>query len=64
MDRKNIQVVKKSLHDEDEPACEYWLQKSVAERFQALEFLKMQMYPGYDPITSRLQRVYRIIKRK
>jgi len=35
---------------------EYWLAKTATERLQALEFLRQIAY-GYDPATTRLQRV-------
>ena len=41
---------------------EYWASKTPAERLQALEFMRQVMY-GYDPATTRLQRVFTIAKR-
>ena len=38
---------------------EYWATKTPAERLQALEFMRQVMY-GYDPDTTRLQRVLTI----
>ena len=37
----------------------FWLEKSVAERFEAVEFLRRQMY---DNPTPRLQRVFKIVQ--
>ncbi len=41
---------------------EYWLNRSLRERLEALEFLRQQMY-NYDPVTQRLQRVLTITER-
>lgn len=41
---------------------EYWASKTPAERLQALEFMRQVMY-GYDPTTTRLQRVLTIAER-
>ncbi len=37
----------------------YWASKTPMERLQALEFMRQVMY-GYDPDTTRLQRVFTI----
>jgi hypothetical protein len=50
-----------NLNDEDKEDRAYWLQKSPKERLIALEYLRQVMY-GYDPNTSRLQRVFEIAK--
>ncbi len=50
-----------NLNDEDNEDRAYWLLKSPKERLIALEYLRQVMY-GYDPNTSRLQRVYEIAK--
>jgi hypothetical protein len=47
-----------SLHDEDD-ARSYWLSKTPAERLQALELMRQNIY-GYDPSVTRLQRVLTI----
>jgi hypothetical protein len=36
-----------------------WLSKSPAQRLMALELLRMSV-GGYDPLTTRLQRVYTV----
>lgn len=41
---------------------EYWASKTPAERLQALEFMRQVMY-GYDPDTTRLQRIFTIAHR-
>jgi hypothetical protein len=40
---------------------EYWRGKSPAERMETLELLRQINY-GYDPATSRLQRVLEVIE--
>ncbi|WP_434683924.1 hypothetical protein [Pseudanabaena minima] len=50
-----------NLHDEDIEDKAYWLSKSPSDRLVALEYLRQVMY-GYDPNTTRLQRVFEIAK--
>jgi hypothetical protein len=50
-----------NLHDEDAEDKAYWLSKSPSDRLVALEYLRQVMY-GYDPNTTRLQRVFEIAK--
>jgi hypothetical protein len=38
---------------------DYWLSRTVEERFEALELLRQIAY-GYDPDTERLQRVLEV----
>ena len=45
--------------DEDEKA--YWLSKTPQERLQALELMRQIVY-GYDPSSTRLQKVLTIAK--
>ncbi len=47
-----------------EPSDEksYWLSKTPDERLQALELMRQIVY-GYDPSTTRLQRVLEIAQR-
>lgn len=42
--------------DDPSDEKEYWQSKTPAERLAALEFMRQVMY-GYDPTTTRLQRV-------
>ncbi len=56
MDRTAFSVA--SLSDPSDEK-EFWLSKTPAERLQALEFLRQIVY-GYDPATTRLQRVLEI----
>jgi hypothetical protein len=49
-----------SLRDpSDEKA--YWLSKTPQERLQALELMRQIVY-GYDPATTRLQRVFEVAR--
>lgn len=41
---------------------EYWLSKTPLERLVALEQMRQILY-GYDPNTTRLQRILTIIER-
>jgi hypothetical protein len=54
IDRKAISFGTLNSADYD---VKFWLSKTVAERFQAVELLRILMY-GYDPDTERLQRVF------
>ena len=40
----------------------YWLSKTPAERMQAVELMRQIIY-GYDPATTRLQRVLEVTQR-
>jgi hypothetical protein len=60
LDRTAFAVV--SLEDADNDEMEYWLSKTPYERLDALETLR-QIFYGYDPATTRLQRVLEIIER-
>ena len=40
----------------------YWLSKTPAERLQAVELIRQIIY-GYDPSTTRLQRVFEVTQR-
>ncbi|MBM3235983.1 hypothetical protein FJZ31_06750 [Candidatus Poribacteria bacterium] len=56
MDKSVLSVT--SLFDEaDEKA--YWLSKTPHERLEAVELMRQINY-GYNPITSRLQRVLEV----
>ena len=41
---------------------EYWLSKTPEERLEAVELMRQVIY-GYDPSTTRLQRVLEITQR-
>jgi len=50
-----------SLHDPTDEIA-YWHEKSPQARLAALELMRQIVY-GYDPATTRLQRVLTITKR-
>jgi len=56
LDRSAFQIA--SLDDEADER-EYWRAKSPAERMEALELMRQIVY-GYDPATTRFQRVLEI----
>ena len=60
MDKNAISIV--SLEEADNEEVEYWLSKTPYERLDALETLR-QIFYGYDPATTRLQRVLEITER-
>jgi len=49
-----------SLNDAQDEK-EYWLLQTEEKRLQAIEFMRQVMY-GYDPSTTRLQRVLTVAK--
>lgn len=49
-----------SLNESDEKA--YWLSKTPYERLAAIEIMRQVIY-GYDPSTTRLQRVFTVTQR-
>jgi len=56
MDKTALSVVSLDEADDD---LEYWLSKTPLERLEALELTRQILY-GYDPDTTRLQRVLTI----
>jgi hypothetical protein len=53
LDRSSFSVT--DLH-EDPGDRQYWLAKTPEERLEALEQMRQILY-GYDPATTRLQRI-------
>ena len=51
-----------SLEDADNDEVEFWLSKTPYERLDALETLR-QIFYGYNPTTTRLQRIFEIAER-
>ena len=45
--------------DEDSNEPEFWRVKTPSERMEALELMRQMIY-GYDPATTRLQRVLEV----
>jgi hypothetical protein len=56
LDRSAFQI---TALDDDATEREYWRAKSPAERMEALELIRQIVY-GYDPATTRLQRILEI----
>jgi hypothetical protein len=59
IDKKALSVAS-LLEPSDEKA--YWLSRTPSERLQAAELMRQIVY-GYDPATTRLQRVLEIAQR-
>jgi hypothetical protein len=55
LDIKKTAFTVTSLDESDEKA--YWLSKAPYERLVAIEVMRQIIY-GYDPSTTRLQRVF------
>lgn len=53
MDKTTFQVA--TMDDESDEKA-YWFARTPHERLAALELLRQVMY-GYDPLTTRLQRI-------
>jgi hypothetical protein len=60
LDRTAFSVVSLDQADSDEK--EFWLSKTPYERLDALETMRQIIY-GYDPTTTRLQRVFEVTQR-
>lgn len=58
MDRSRLEVV---TTDTPSDAKAYWQTKSMQERLEALE-LTRQILNGYDPATTRFQRVLEVTR--
>ena len=56
LDRSAYQI---ASFDDETSDREYWRARSPNERMEALELLRQMIY-GYDPATTRLQRVLEI----
>jgi hypothetical protein len=54
-----------SISSLEEPSDEnaYWLSKTPLERLEALEIMRQIVY-GYDPSTTRLQRILEVVDRE
>ena len=60
VDRSIFSTGKAQEQDDDMKA--YWRSKTSEERLAALEITRQMVY-GYDPTTTRLQRVLEVIER-
>jgi hypothetical protein len=61
MDRRAFSVI--SLEDQQEDEKRYWRDKTSHERLQAVETTRQMIY-GYDPSSTRLQRVLEVVERE
>jgi hypothetical protein len=57
---KTAIVVASLFDDSDEKA--YWLARTTDERLEALELMRQILY-GYNPATTRLQRILEVVQR-
>jgi len=60
LDKTAFSVSTLEQNDEDEKV--YWLSKTPYERLDAVETMRQIVY-GYDPTTTRLQRVFEVTQR-
>jgi hypothetical protein len=60
LDRRAFSV--RPLYAEDDEKA-FWAQKSPQERLEALEQMRQILY-GYDPVTTRLQRILTVAQRE
>jgi len=60
IDRSAISVV--SYEEQDVEEKTYWHDKTTEERLEALETTRQMIY-GYNPDTTRLQRVFEVVER-
>jgi hypothetical protein len=58
--QKVVHILRRGEKTSDRP---FWMSKSAAERFEAMEFLRLQ-YPGYEnQLSEGLRRVCNIIRK-
>jgi hypothetical protein len=58
--KKDAIIVKSLFEESDEKP--YWLSKTPYERLTAMELMRQIIY-GYNPSTTRLQRVFEVTQR-
>jgi len=61
LDKTAFSVSTLKQNDKDEKA--YWLSKTPCERLNALETMRQIIY-GYDPATTRIEKVLEITQRE
>jgi len=61
MDKTHFGIISRNERQND---YAYWLSKSPVERLAALELLRQQFIRFRKDVQPRLQRVWRIVKRK
>lgn len=57
---RSVMIVNSLYEQSDEKG--YWLSKTPSERLEAIEQIRQIVY-GYDPATTRLQRVLEVVER-
>ena len=60
LDKTAFSIISLDQNEEDEKV--YWLSKTPYERLDAVETMRQIIY-GYDPTTTRLQRVFEVTQR-
>lgn len=60
VDRRAFSIV--SLDEQEDDEKRYWRSKTPHERLEAIELTRQLLY-GYDPATTRLQRVFEVAQR-
>jgi hypothetical protein len=60
LDRTAFSVT--SLQEQEAEEKQYWRNKTPHERLQAVEAIRQIVY-GYDPVSTRLQRVLAVAER-
>jgi hypothetical protein len=60
LDKTAFSISTLEKNDKDERA--YWLSKTPCERLDAVETMRQIIY-GYDPVATRLQRVFEVTQR-
>jgi hypothetical protein len=60
IDRTAFSVI--SLQEQQQEENRYWRSKTPHERLQAVETMRQILY-GYDPASTRLQRVFEVAER-
>lgn len=58
---KDYEEVERMIEEAKVVGPRYWHSRTPQERLRALEVMRQKEY-GYDPATTRIQRVLRIIK--
>ncbi|OLV15733.1 hypothetical protein [Deinococcus marmoris] len=59
--RMNRQAIEVTTLDDVQEDWHFWLTRPPAERLEALELLR-QIHYGYDPATTRLQRIPELVE--
>lgn len=60
---KDYEEVGSMIEEAKAGGREYWLSRTPQERMRAVELMRQKAY-GYDPATTRIQRVLEIVQLK